>query len=394
VVAVGIALGLIAMDLSPSGAFAFGLTVAAAGIVFAGVGALAAQLTETSGGARAIGLSVVVLAYVLRAAGDAGGTSGPSWLSLVSPIGWVQRIRAFAGERWWIIPVALGMAGTVGGVAVVLSARRDVGAGVLPPRLGPAAASSRLVTPLGLAWRLHRGLLIGWSVALGVLGAIYGSVAEGVGDLLVDSPDLREIFERLGGSAKIIDAYLGGVMSVMALIAAAYGIQATLRLRVEEENLRAESVLAAAVNRSRWMASHLVFAFGGPALALVVAGLVTGLTYGAIAGDVAGQVPRVLAAVLVHLPAVWVMAALGAALFGLLPRLSALSWAVYAAAAVVGILGVVLQLSHWVVDASPFTHVPRLPGAALTVIPLLWLLAIATGLATLGVTGFGRRDLG
>jgi hypothetical protein len=157
-----------------------------------------------------------------------------------------------------------------------------------------------------------------------VLGAVYGSVA-GRRDLLVDSPDLREIFERLGGSARIIDAYLGGVMGIVALIAAAYGIQAALRLRVEEENLRAEPVLATAVPRSRWMASHLMFAFGGPVVALAVAGLTTGLTYGAIAGDLAGQVPRVLAAALVQVPAVWVMVAVGAALFGLLPRLTGLA---------------------------------------------------------------------
>ena len=53
------------------------------------------------------------------------------------------------------------------------------------------------------------------------------------------------------------------------LIAAAYGIQATLRLRTEETAGRAEPVLATAVGRLQWAGSHLVFAILGPAAVLL-----------------------------------------------------------------------------------------------------------------------------
>ena len=62
-------------------------------------------------------------------------------------------------------------------------------------------------------------------------------------------------------------------MVIFALAAAGYAIQATLRLRAEEEGLRAEPVLATAVGRLQWATSHLVFGLLGPAVALAAAGL-------------------------------------------------------------------------------------------------------------------------
>jgi ABC-2 type transport system permease protein len=97
---------------------------------------------------------------------------------------------------------------------------------------------------------------------------------------------------------------------------------------------------------------------------------------------------------LVQLPAVWVLAGIGTALFGLVPRLAALTWAALAACLLLLELGALLKLSHWFVDASPFAHVPKLPGTAVTATPLVALTAIAVALVAAGLVGFRRRDLG
>lgn len=390
--AVLVALGAISQGLPAVGSVALGLQMAGAGLAFGAVGALAAQLTLTSGGARAIALAAVGLAYVLRAAGDAGDVSALSW---VSPIGWAQRLRPFADEQWWVLLLLLAVALAVGGAGFVLSAHRDVGSGVFAARPGPTAGSRWLASPLGLAWRLHRGLLAGWTVGLAVLGGIYGSVAEAVGNLLGDNPELQKILERLAPSAgSISDLYLSAVMGVLGLLAAAYGIQATLRLNVEEQDNRAEPVLATAVTRTRWMGAHLLLSFTGPAIVLAAAGVGVGLFYGVIAGDVAGQVPRVLAAALVQLPAVWVLVGLTAALFGVAPRLSSGGWAAFGAVVFISFLGAVLRFGQWFLDLSPFTHIPQLPGGKMLVLPLMVLTAAGAGLAAAGVGGFRRRDIG
>jgi ABC-2 type transport system permease protein len=127
---------------------------------------------------------------------------------------------------------------------------------------------------------------------------------------------------------------------------------------------------------------------------LAAGGLVAGLAHGLRAGDLGGQLPRVLGGALVQLPAVLVLAGVGAALFGLLPRLVVgATWAILAVVLAVTVFGEPLQLSQWLLDLSPFAHLPRLPAAAFTATPLLWLLLAAGLLAAAGLAAFRRRDL-
>jgi ABC-2 type transport system permease protein len=88
------------------------------------------------------------------------------------------------------------------------------------------------------------------------------------------------------------------------------------------------------------------------------------------------------------------MAAVGAALFGLLPRLVVgVTWAVLAVVLSITTLGEPLRLSRWLLDLSPFAHLPKLPAADFVATPLAWLLATAAVLAAAGLAGFRRRDL-
>ncbi len=395
VMAVLLAALMIAQHLPTVGSVAMGLEFAAAGAIFAAVGAVAAQLTESSGGARGIAITVLGAAYVLRVVGDVSEISdgGLGWVSWLSPIGWVQRISPYQDEQWaWLLPAVLVTA-LLAWLAVVLSARRDIGSGLLPVRLGPAEAAARLRSPLALAWRLHRGLLAGWAAAFAALGVVLGGVANGVGDLVGTNQALKDVFARIGGREALVDAYLVSIMAILGLIAAAYGIQATLRLRTEESAGRAEPVLATAVGRLPWAGSHLVFAVLGPAVVLLIAGLFAGLTYGASIGDVGGQVPRVMAAAAIQLPAVWVLAALAVALVGLLPRLAALSWGVLVLCLLIGLVGTAIQLNHWLLDLSPFTHIPHLPGGDVAALPVISLLILAVVLGGAGLVGLRRRDV-
>src|SRR6266508_4398737 len=389
-----LAAGMVGLGLPPASSVAFGLAVAAAGWMFASVGALAAQLTQGAGGARGLGLGALGVAFLLRAAGDtAGSDSALGWLSWLSPIGWTQQTRPYAGERWSVFALAAAFVLVLTGAAFALLARRDVGAGVLPARLGPAEAAPWLRSPLALAWRLHRGVLLGWTAGLAVMGAVIGSVADSVNDMASESSQLKDMLERLGGEKVLSDAYIAGAMVIFALAAAGYGIQATLRLRAEEEGQRAEPVLATSVGRVQWAASHLLFGLLGPAVALTAAGLAEGLAYGLTTGDVGGEVPRVLAGALVQLPAVLVLSGIAMALFGLLPRLASVAWAALAVFAFLVLIGPLMQLDQVILDATPFSHIPKVPGADVSAAPLAWLLGIAVVLAAAGLAGFRRRDL-
>lgn len=388
-----IAAGLIGLGLPASGAIAFGVGLAAAALVFATAAGLAAQLTQGAGAARGIAVGYVGFCFLLRVAGDGGEASGMGWLSWLSPIGWFTRLRPFASERWPVILLFLGWAVVLGAVSYRLSSSRDVAAGVIPPRPGPASAAPWLRSPLALGWRLNRPAFIGWSIGLAVVGLVYGSVADGIGEMLEESPQLAEIFERLGGAAGITDAFFATAMGILALIAAAYATRSVLRLRVEEESLRAEPILATATPRLRWVRSHLVYAVVGPVVMLTVAGAVSGATYGAIVGNIAGQAQKVIGAAVIQIPAVWVVVGLAMALFGLFPRLTSVSWGALVVFLLLGQLGQILQFPQWSLNLSPFSHIPRLPSAELEILPLLVLAAIAVVMTAAGLFGFRRRDL-
>ena len=65
-----------------------------------------------------------------------------------------------------------------------------------------------------------------------------------------------------------------------------------------------------------------------------------------------------------------------------------------AASPAVDIFGQALQLSQWVLDISPFTHVPRLPGVTVTAAPFIWLSVLALALCAAGLAALRRRDIG
>ncbi|MEU3452558.1 ABC transporter permease [Micromonospora sp. NPDC006766] len=384
------AAGLVATGLPAAGSVGYGLAAGLTGVVFATIGGLAAQLTETAGGARGIAIAVLGGAFGLRLVGDTATHDWPSWLS---PLGWAPRIRAYEGERWWVLALPLVATVLLAVVAYPLSVRRDLGAGLLPPRLGPATGGRALAGPFGLAWRLHRGQILWWSVGFGLLGLVLGGAAQAAGRSVEGNPQLEEILARVGGASGLADAYLGVTLSLAGLAAAGYGVQAALRMRSEETGGRAEPVLATGTHRSAWLLSHVGFALLGPVVVLVVTGLAAGVAYGLSVHDVSGQLPRMVGAGLAQVPAAWVLAGLAVLLYGLLPRLASLSWALLAVCVLLGQLGAVLNLSQWVLDVSPFTHTPQVLRAHWSPTPLWTLTALALALAAAGLQAFHHRDL-
>ena len=114
----------------PPGSAALALAIAATSLAFACIAALAAQIASGARTARGIAAAVLGAAYLLRAIGDSAGAQGPAWLSWMSPLGWIEFTRPFAGNRWWVLALPLALAALAGGAAYAVAARRDYGAGL------------------------------------------------------------------------------------------------------------------------------------------------------------------------------------------------------------------------------------------------------------------------
>ncbi|MET8664897.1 ABC transporter permease [Streptomyces tendae] len=382
VLALLIAVGLAGQGAA--GALALGLGVAGAGMLFATMAAIVAQLTESARLARGLTAAVLGGAFVLRAAGDSATDGGSSVFTWVSPLGWLENLRAFADERWWVLLLIAGATVAQGFVAYALAGRRDLGMSFLPTRPGPA--DGRLRTAGALAWRLQRGSVLGWSVGFFLAGVVYGGMTEGAADLVGDNEQAREIIERMGGQAGLTDAFVSAMIGMLGLIAALYVVASVLRLGGEETSGRAEPVLAGAVGRLRWAAGHLVIAFGGAALIMLLAGLGFAAGYGQDVGAIMG-------ACLVQLPAVWVIGGAAVLLHGLLPRAAVAGWAVAGAVLLLGWVGPALDVPQTVLDVSPYGHLPKLPGGEMSWSPVVVLVLIAAALVGAGLAGLRRRDL-
>ncbi len=384
--------GMLALGMDLVGTFAFGLAWFTIALTMTAVTAVAAQVTTTARGCAGIALGTLGLAFGTRAVADS--VSGAGWLSWLSLLGWAQKLQPYGGNRFaaFLLPVAVSL--VLLAVAYRLLERRDLGAGLLATRPGPARAGRWLNSPLGLAWRLQRWTLLGWSAAFVLVGGLIGSIAGSVEQML-SSPQTADLLRQLGGgSGTLTDIFLTAEFSFAAVAAAAYGISTTLRLRTEERDERAEPVLATATSRWELLGSHLVIALAGTAWLMLLLGTAVGLIRGVATGDVGGELGALVEAALVPLPAVWVCVGLTVLFFGLVPRWTSLAWAALLAFLVVGEFGEIFSLPAWVRDISPFAHLPALPGGALTVAPLLALFAGAVFLLASGSVSFRRRDVG
>ncbi|QKW05106.1 anibiotic ABC transporter [Streptomyces sp. NA04227] len=386
-----------------AGSLAAAAGVASVGLAFAGVAAVTAQLAGTSRGANSLAGAAIGAAFLIRGVGDALGdvsangtvvtSAWPSWLS---PIGWATLVHPYGDHRWWVLALPLAFAALTMTVALRLSAERDLGAGLLADRPGPAEAPAALLSPLGLAWRLQRGALLGWLVGIAILGATIGAIGKSAADALEDNADLTDTLGKIGGGGTDDTAgvFFASMMVMVGAVAAGFTVQALLRLRAEETSGRLEAVLATSVSRARWVAGHVVVSVLGVVALLLVSGVAAGLTYGLASDDLAQGLGDLTGAALAQAPAAMVLAGFVVVVFGALPNLtSGAAWGGLALCLVVGQLGGLLDLPQAIRDISPFTHLPALPAADAEPLPFLALVAVAALFTAAGTALFGKRDL-
>jgi len=367
------------------GSILFGLAQVGVGLSFAGLTAVAVQLSSSYRACGAWIFGALGVTFVLRMLGDVSWDKPGRIIGWFSPLGWAQQVRYYDGDRAWplILPVVL-LAVTLA-LAGWLQSRRDLGAGLLADRRGPA--TGKLGTALGLAWRLQRSGFIGWLITYVILGGLFGAIVDTIGGLM--SGGAGDLLAKLGGVGSFNDVYLTLIGVMAAFGAAAYGIGAVMRLRTEESAGHLESVLATPVTRLRFFASHAVIAFVGSTVLMAV----LGFTMAAAHRTGSSGFWREASPAFAHLPAVWVMIAVALVAIAWLPRFDWLGWALLAGIVFLGELGPLMNLPDWVQKVSPFAHTPKIPVEAMSWTPEVVLTVITAALLALAVVGYRRRGM-
>lgn len=381
-----VALSLIAYPLALADSLALGVGVALCGFFFSGVALVAAQLTSTTRAMYGLTGSVIGLSYALRAIGDVGNPA----LSWLSPIGWYQAMHPFSGLRWWPALLLLVASAVAAATAYAVFLRRDYGSGVLAARPGPPRAAGGLARPVGLAWRLQRGTVVGWGIGMFLGGVGYGTLGNDVDSLLGDSDLAQDMFVQSGGA--LVDAFYSTMILTLALIAAGFAISSALRPHGEEDAGRVEALLSTALRRRDWLLGHVVVTVAGTGLMLLLAGLGMGVGYALVTGDTPA-VDDYVVPTLAHLPAVLVLAAVARLVFGWLPRAAFLSWLGLVFCLVVMLFAEIFRMPQWLQDVSPFEHLALMPAQDFRWAPFVVVTAVAAALSVAGQIAFRRRDV-
>jgi ABC-2 type transport system permease protein len=399
VLAVFLGLGMVVVGQPAAQSLAAGSSIALVGVAFTGVAAVTSQLASTTRGATGLAGAALGVSFMLAALGNMLGTvdsadlrvtsAWPAWLS---PIGWGQQMRPFADNLWW--PSGLAVMVSVGlfWLAVALVGRRDVGQGMWPERRGAAHASPALLSPAGLVWRLQRGAFLGWAIGLLGFGLVFGTLSDQIKGLKGDATNWYATF---GGDVDLLGAYWASMMQVAGIAVTLYVVTLLLRLHHDEAQGTLEPVLGTAVSRLRWLGAYAVNALAGAMLLILVFAVAMGITGGHVLGGTASLMRDLVGAAVVQLPAIGVLGATVVVVVMLLPRWSVgLSWALVVGSILVGpMFGPSLGLPTWLLDLSPFTHVPNVPAVALNVGSVAGLSLACVLLAAVGALLLRRRNL-
>ena len=377
---------LISTGLSLAGSSYYALALVLHMLVFAGVGLLAGQLAQTARGAYALTFAVIGSCYVVRAIIDGRGWP-VSWLT---PMGWLAEVRAFGDVQLWPYIAFAVLFLALFAAALTACWMRDLDAGLVAPRPGPAAGSARLRGPLGLLWRITRGIVYGWSAGAAAWGFALGLLSEETGKLLDSNPGLAQVF---GGSTTKPQELMTSVAGVVvALLACAVALQGLVRLAAEESSGRLGLVLASRYGRNRWWLTSMGL-LAVDVLAVLFAG---GLGYGLGATMTTGQVDQIQAgpsAALAYYPATLLVTMIGGTLLAMSSRLVMLAWVIFLWAAIVAMLADTLQLPDWLRNLSPLQHTGRVPVADLNFTAVVVMFLLTVTLLAFSTVWLRRRDL-
>lgn len=370
----------------------FGIGIGSVGLVFAGVAAVTVQLSAHSRAGSGIAGAVLAVTFVVRGLGDMSQVQdgGLAWLSWLSPLGWSQQTAPLTLDRWWPLLIPLVVTPALVAAGFRLQAGRDLGAGILPDRLGPARAPGWLRDPLTLVARLQRTSWAWWGFALLVAGVTFGAFVEPMARNAEGMPE--EVLAVMGGAEGMVDGYLGFMGVYYAITVAVFAILSIQSLRAEEQHGRTELVLAAGVSRPRWLLASTMTTAVVSTLLLGVAAVGSGIGAALSTGDHSVVGPVILGG-LTQSPAVWVLIGAAVLLYAIAPRLAAITWLLFLQSALLSLFGDMLELDETILATSVFRHVGQHPAEPVSWTAVGVLTLVAAAVVAIGTVMFRRRDL-
>ncbi|MDR0853444.1 MAG: ABC transporter permease subunit [Clostridiales Family XIII bacterium] len=379
--------GVESIDLA--GSLVLGGIIFCGGLIFTAIAMLFSQIFMTSRGATGFSFAVLGVLYALGAMGNIEGGA----MANISLFSFVFKTSPFSGNYIWPFFILLGEAVVIGFIAVLLNARRDLGAGFIPQRNGRAHAKASLSSPLGFALRQTRTSNIAWILIMLVVGIMYGSI---FGDFenFVESSDFFKamIMADVDAGANAMLSFMTYITLIMSVIAAIPVINVVYRIRGEEKRNRIEQIYSKAVAKRSFLLSYVGIALVLSVLLQAAEGLGLWMSTKVVMSE-PFALSEVLAAGFIKLPAIWLIAGLGVLLLGLLPRLTSLVWLYLGTSFFLLYLGRVMDIPKAFMDGTAFGALPDCPIENFAPLPVALVTVMAAALLAAGTIFYSKREI-
>jgi ABC-2 type transport system permease protein len=414
----GVLIGLLAYaggakfgaDFGLGGGLLYGLNLALICAVFGSVALLISQFTQEPGPAAGSTAGLLVFFIVLDMVHRLAPNS--DWISRLSPIYYYNLSKPLIpsyGTNAGAMIFQLALAAILGGAAIWLFVRRDVGGTVPLPRWLrlPERQASRVLPigdwSLGSVYTRSMGMIamptFWWTLGIAAFAAFMVYAVQlletKMSSLLSGSPAFSTLIKNLGGgNASVNSGLLSAMFFFLPLFLMAFAVTQVNGWSADEQDGRLELVLTTPQSRM----AVLLGRFAALATATIVISVVT-LLASAAAAAVAGLTVdegHLVAAVLGAIPLGLLIASIGYLASGWLRTAAETGLLSFVLAAwfFISFIGPELKLPDATLRLSAFYYygTPLLNG--LQPASVLGVLAVAAVALVLGTMRFARKDIG
>lgn len=376
--------GLSAIGLPTSGSLRYGAAITALMLAFGFLGLLAGQLASNSHSALGLSLVAVGVSFLVRAVIDGSRWDAP-W---ATPMSWFEETHPYGDTQSWPYVALLGFAAAALVASFAVARRRDLGAGLITPRPGPATVNGT-AGPFWLALRLTRATWLTWLIGTVVWGLAMGWASDQTRQFLRDNPTLAQAF---GASTDPTKSFLAIASALTVLLAIVPALQSATRLASEEQSGRLGMLCSGSYSRPTWWATLTLMPLAQTSV-ILLAGATALATGCAVASGQPSDFGTAFGACLAQLPAVIFTGTVAFLLTAIHPRLPLLAWALLAWEAVVALLADTLQLDDWARNLSPLHLSGQVPVDAPNSAALILLGIASVVVFAVSLTIFGRRSV-
>jgi ABC-2 type transport system permease protein len=386
---VGIA--LLATGTDEVGAAGYGVGIVGVVLTFATAGLLAAQVMPSRG--PAVGVTVALLAVTLLLRMLSDGVSSLAWFAWVSPFGLVVRAAPYAENRIAPLvvlasfPVALALA------AVAAARHRDLNGGLVAVATSRAPRTRLLRSVSGFAVRRALRPTLGWALGIAAYFLLIGAVIATILEFFEQNRRFAELAAAAGFGG--LDSANGFAAALFSLLAIPTGLYAATRLASTASDEKARQwtpLFSGPLSRNRLVCSEIAVTTAGVLVLHATAAL--SIWSGAALTGGPLSIGAALAGALNSAPVAWLGLGAAALALGWLPGwVGAVGALPVAGGFMINVLLQGTSAPHWLVNLSPFAHLPAVPSTSPDWVVLAAMTAVAAVMSVVGLIGYSRRDL-